>query len=237
VTPAVYVRPAGRVLVVLLVASALVAACGGTASSPPSASPTPAPGSASPAPTDAATPAPTDDATPSAELTPSEEPTEEPTDEPTASPGATPSPGATASPGSAAACAGNDNNRAWFESLARAVDWDVYCPVLPAGWFVVTGNYSLRGGGKMDITYRGPSGQRLEILEGAYCAGVTGCPPAGPDGEAASFGNRPAQLLGAAGGGWVVVATGGDVNWQATGIGMDGPTLAAHTAAFVLVDG
>jgi hypothetical protein len=231
VTPSVYVRPAGRVLVVLLVAGALVAACGGTASPPPSASPTPAPGSTSPAPTDAATPAPTDDATPSAELTPSEEPTEEPTDEPTASPGAT------ASPGSAAACAGNDNNRAWFESLARAVDWDVYCPVLPAGWFVVTGNYSLRGGGKMDITYRGPSGQRLEILEGAYCAGVTGCPPAGPDGQAASFGNRPAQLLGAAGGGWVVVATGGDVNWQATGIGMDGPTLAAHTAAFVLVDG
>ena len=45
-------------------------------------------------------------------------------------------------------------------------------------------------------------------------------------------------LLDLGNGSWLVVAAppGGDASWQATGTGMDGPTLAGYTAAFVRVD-
>jgi hypothetical protein len=73
------------------------------------------------------------------------------------------------------------------------------------------------------------------MREGTYCAGVDGCIPAGSDAGAASYGDRPARLLDIGGGDWFVVAEGGDVDWDAKGIGMDGPTLASYTAAFALV--
>jgi hypothetical protein len=115
------------------------------------------------------------------------------------------------------------------------VTWQVYCAVLPTGWFVETGSFRLAGGGKLEISYKGPGGQRIEVREGTYCAGVDECIPPGPDAGTASFGDRPARLVDTGGGNWLVVAEGGDVNWEAKGLGMDGPTLAGYTAAFVPV--
>jgi hypothetical protein len=137
----------------------------------------------------------------------------------------------------AAACSGSDDNRAFYAGVAGSVSWDVYCPVLPAGWYVDKGDFRLSNGGKLAISYKGPAGQRIEIREGYYCAGQSGCIPGPPDAGTASFGNRPARLVDAGGGAWLVVTEDGELAWEARGTGMDGPTLAGYTAAFALVGG
>lgn len=149
-------------------------------------------------------------------------------------PTASPSP----QPGSADACSGTAENRDFYAALAGSVAWDVYCPVLPSGWFVESGSYRLSSGGQLSITYRGPGGAHIVVREGGYCAGRSDCIPTGTDAGSARFGEREARLLGLGNGSWlVVVATaGGDVSWQATGTGIDGPTLAGFTAAFARVD-
>jgi len=220
----------GPAALTLLVALALlVEACGNTATRTPapSAPPVTASPSGELAPTDRPTDAPT--------AAPSGEATEPPTEEPSVEPTETPAPSGT--PGGAAACSGNDGNRDFFAAVAQAVPWDVYCPVLPAGWFVDAGEFRLAGGGKMEIAYKGPGGQRIEVREGTYCAGDDGCIPTGPDAGTASLGDRPARLVDVGGGAWLVVAEGGDVNWEAKGTGMDGSVLAGFAAAFARVDG
>lgn len=209
----------------------LVGACGGTGSPTPAPSATAVTASPSgePAPSGEPTDGPTD--APSGEAT--EPPTEQPTGGPSLEPTDTPVPSGT--PGGAAACSGNDGNRDFFAGVAQAVTWDVYCAVLPAGWFVDAGEFRLAGGGKMEIAYKGPGGQRIEVREGTYCAGDDGCIPAGPDAGTASFGDRPARLVDAGGGAWLAVAEGGDVNWEAKGTGMDGAVLAGFSAAFARV--
>jgi len=53
-------------------------------------------------------------------------------------------------PASAAECTGSDENVAFYAEFARIVEWAVYCPVLPGGWFV---DRELAGGGAiMDHT-------------------------------------------------------------------------------------
>jgi hypothetical protein len=211
----------GPVALFALVALALVAACGST----DSPSPAPTAGSATPGSSN----------TPGSTGGPTEQPTGEATEPPTGSPSGAPTDTPAPSAGSADACSGNDENRAFYEAVAGDVTWDVYCAVLPAGWFVDAGSFRLAGGGKLEISYKGPGGQRIEMRQGTYCAGVEGCIPTGPDAGSASYGGRPARLIDTGGGTSLVVAEGGDVNWEAKGLGMDGPTLASHTAAFALV--
>jgi hypothetical protein len=118
------------------------------------------------------------------------------------------------------------------------VAWDVYCAVLPPGWFVDSGSYRLSNGGQLSITYWGPAGARLVVREGSYCAGVPNCIPSGTDAGSARFGERDARLLDLGSGSWLVVvaSAGVDVGWQATGSGIDGPALVGYTAAFARVD-
>ena len=205
----------------LVVLALLVAACGSTESSTPA----PSAGSTTPGSTNA--PGPTGG--------PTEQPTGEATEPPTGSPSGAPTDTPAPSAGSADACSGSDENRAFYASVAGDVTWQVYCAVLPAGWFVDAGSFRLAGGGKLEISYKGPGGQRIEMRQGTWCAGVDDCIPTGPDAGSASYGDRPARLVDVGGGSWLVVAEGGDVNWEAKGLGMDGPTLASHTAAFALV--
>jgi hypothetical protein len=141
-------------------------------------------------------------------------------------------------PGSANACSGTAENRNFYAALAASVAWDVYCAVLPPGWFVDSGSYRLSNGGQLSITYRGPAGARLVVREGSYCAGVPNCIPSGTDAGSARFGERDARLLDLGSGSWLVVvaSAGVDVGWQATGSGIDGPALVGYTAAFARVD-
>lgn len=216
-----------------LAALAVVAVVGGACAFPAPTSPgTATPPAASPGGPSIAPGRP--GASPSGEATPP------PSGTPAGSPGPTPSgepgsPSPAASPGGAAACTGSDDNRSFYAALAAVVAWDVYCPVLPAGWFVDTGEFRQASGGKLEISYKGPAGARLELREGAFCAGQEGCLPTGADAGAASFGDRPGRLLDLGDGTWVVLADEGDAAWEVTSRAMDGPTLAAFAAAFAKV--
>jgi len=228
--------PAPRLLALIGVA-ALVAACGGTPTPSPVTAASPSPSAASSAPS---TQAPSASSSGGASLVPSVGPDE------SASPQASDTPLPTVSPsprpGSADACSGTAENRNFYAALAASVAWDVYCAVLPPGWFVDSapnsGSYRLSNGGRLSITYRGPNGARLVIREGSYCPGLPDCIPSGTDVGSARFGDRDARLLDLGSGSWLVVVApaGADVDWQATGSGMDGPALAGYTAAFARVD-
>ena len=141
-------------------------------------------------------------------------------------------------PGLAAACSGSDDNRDFFADAAAALDWTVYCGVLPAGWFVQTGEYRLRDGGTLTITYKGPGGATFMLQEGALCAGSDGCAFHGdgtPAGDA-PFGDRTGSLFGLSDGGWALaVDAGAPIGWLATGEGIDEATFRSMTADLAAV--
>ena len=184
---------------------------------------------------------------------PSAEPTVEPTPsaEPTATPAPTATPTPTATPpeasgaaspsgeaGSAAVCTGNDSNRTFFTQVAAAVDWPVYCAVLPARWSVDSGQYRLAGGGWLRIAYQGPGGARFELSEGAFCDEADGCVPAGPDAGPAAFGDMAGTLVTGEDGRYaVVVDRGAERSWVAIGSGLDVAVVTQFAADLVRVEG
>ena len=207
-------RPDGRwshpiLLAVLLTA---LAACGeATPTAQPSTSDQPS-ALESTGPTDAA---PT---TPASEL-------------PSASPGSsddgsTPEPsagsGRPTNSGSVADCSGSDENRDFYASMAAAVDWTVYCAVLPDGWFVDDGQYRLAGGGWMEIGYNGPGNARIMLREGAFCRDVSGCVAAGREVGETAFGDRIGALVAGNDGSWsIVVGRGATPSWLLEVSGLD----------------
>lgn len=141
-----------------------------------------------------------------------------------------------ATPGPAAGCSGSAANREFFTQVATAVSWDVYCAVLPAGWFVRAGSYRLGSGGRLDVTYAGPDGATLELIEGNFCSGDTAaCVPAGQDLGPASFGDRSGVLFAHGDGLLLSVAAGQAPSWQAIGTGLDADAFKALCAALVHV--
>ena len=218
---------------------ALATSCGGSAPSSPAAS---APESAT-TPTDA----PGDSAEPTtgettAEPVPSDEPAE--TDEPapteeraaTEEPAASDAPsGEPSEPGAADTCTGSDDNREFFEGIARAADWPVLCGVLPAGWFVSQGSYRLANGGKLLISYKGPGGATIALSQGAFCSSADGCVPSGTEVGAAALGPLDATLYQTADGFAIIAAPGENPSWLMTTKGLDQPTAVAFAAALAEV--
>jgi hypothetical protein len=224
-------RPDGRQLplILLLALAAIVTACGEATSTDRS---TPSPGAGetdAASPSDSAgTPAPSSgEATSNPEPTPAE-----------ATPGgASNAPGSpSTTPGSAAACSGSDENRDFFASMAAAVDWTVYCPVLPDGWFVDDGQYRLAGGGWMRIGYDGPGDARILLQQGAFCAEPSGCVPSGQDLGETALGDRTGVLVAGADGSWSIVADrGAATSWLLTVSGLDEAGARAIAADLHLV--
>jgi hypothetical protein len=133
-----------------------------------------------------------------------------------------------------AACTGTVNNRTFFETIASQVHWDVYCAVLPAHWNVDTGDFSLRDGGRMQITYKGPGGARLTLQQGVFCTeGVSACSPRDQTLGEAAFGDRMGTLvtLGPDMGFAIYVDAGQAPSWALTGSGLDQATFVALAAA------
>jgi len=222
------VRPDGRWIFSILLGTFLLtlAACGSSTS-------TDQPGETARASPAASSPA----------ETPSTEPTSEP---PPGSPAgsttpepSTPEPAATAAPtatpdtgtGSAAACSGSDENRDFFASMAAAVDWTVYCPVLADGWFVDDGRYRLAGGGWLEIGYDGPGDTRLILRQGAFCAADDGCVPSGREAGPTPFGGQTGTLIAGDGGTWaVIVDRGANPSWLLVVNGLDEAAVRAIAA-------
>jgi hypothetical protein len=233
-----------RLPVVGLAAVVLAAACASAAPSSPSESS--APGSGAPGPTISATTsaASATSAASSAEPSPPSEPSAEaasptpplPTTAPASPVGPTIPPGSAAA--AAAACTGTDANRAFYGAVAAAVAWPVYCPVLPAGWFVESGSYRLSGGARLEIVYKGPDGARLELHEGAFCADPTTCLPDGSDAGSTAFADREAALVAADDGSWSASlddATGN--RWLLVGSNLDEATFRGFAADLAIVAG
>jgi hypothetical protein len=204
-------------------------ASGSLPSSAPSAAPTGGQPGESASPGGDVTPAP-------GEATPPDNETPVPsgdTPAPTGEPSGSPTPGAGAS-----ACSGTVDNRTFFGHIAGQVAWNVYCAVLPPRWFVETGQFSLRDGGRMEISYKGPGGARLTLQEGSYCTeGLSACSPKDQSLGQAAFGDRSGGLvsLGPNSGFAVYVDPGQAPSWTATGTGMDQATFIALVAALYRV--
>ena len=146
------------------------------------------------------------------------------------------SPGTTG--GSAAACTGTDNNRDFYADAANALAFDVYCPVLPRGWFVDKGEYHLSSGGILQISYRGPGGATLDLVERGPCQPGDDCLPSGTSEGPVLFGDRPAELVALGDGGWMVVAEAAtDGNWWITGNGLDEAALTKIASDLARVGG
>lgn len=212
----------------------VAAACIGTAEVTPSG----AGRTVAPPPTAGASAAPNQTAAaPSDSPTPTEAPTAVPTEAPTAAPTEAPTTSPSGATGSVEVCAGTDDNRTFYESVAAAFDWPVYCPVLPSGWFVTAGRYRSAGGGWMEIAYRGPGGARLELFEGSFCDTVDGCVPSGDEAGSAAFGDQTGSLVpGDDGSLSIVVARGQKPSWLATGTSLDVEAFRSIVAALNRID-
>jgi hypothetical protein len=214
---------------VIISLTLLIAACANsTATEPPSDAPvtrapasealptsepvTPEPATSEPATPEPASPEPT-----------SEEPTSEP--EPTDA------------QSDAAACTGTDENVAFFAEFADVVDWKVYCPVLPKGWFVGTGQWRQADGGRLEISYRGPRGAGLMLQEGSFCPGESDCVPGGEDAGPAAFGDGEGTLVRTSDGWAIVMNRGEQPSWLLTLTGVSEDAARGIAADLVSVEG
>ena len=160
--------------------------------------------------------------------------TQAPTEVPSASSEVSASPAVVPASG----CSGTNDNRTFFSSVAASTDWMVYCPVLPAGWFVEQGQYRLAGGGRLAMTYRGPSGARFTLDEGVWCTDGSGCMPAGSNIGSTAFGDRTGTLIATGSGSFaIVVDAGATVSWALVGQGLDESTVRTFGAALIAVGG
>jgi hypothetical protein len=192
--------------------------------------------------TDPGTASPVTFPTGSATATGSDSPTETPAGSrsPGDSQGGTPTPRLTAPPGTgSAACSGSDHNRAFFDQAATVMSWPVYCAVLPDGWFLEDGSYRLANGGHLQVTYRGPGGVHLALVQGNVCddSDVETCAPRDAEIGPSDFGDRVGEM-GRLGNGLVIdVDRGATPSWRATATGLTEEALRAIGAAFLVVEG
>jgi hypothetical protein len=80
----------------------------------------------------------------------------------------------------AAACTGTADNKAFFTKAARAMNWTVYCAVLPSGWSITKGTYTNAPDGLLDVVYQ-HGAQEFQLLEGNICGliAISAVPAAG----------------------------------------------------------
>jgi hypothetical protein len=178
---------------------------------------------------------------PTAPASPSSEPSSEPSTE-TASPDVTPSSTPGGAGGTALACSGSSQTKDFFTAIAEAVQWPVYCAVLPAGWSVDRGSgntYALANGGRMVIGYHTNAGLHLELREGHWCTdSANACSPHDQDVGPIALGDLNGELMTLGSGGYVAyIAAGESPSWTITGTGIDEAAFRSLVGALALVSG
>ncbi|MFI5262272.1 MAG: hypothetical protein ACHQZR_06950, partial [Candidatus Limnocylindrales bacterium] len=125
------------------------------------------------------------------------------------------------------------DNKSFFAGVARQVRWALYCAVLPASWYVLTGTFDLTSGGQMTITYKGPGGVHLQLQEGAYCtAGDSSCQPRVQALGPTLFGDQTGTLYTLEPGYAVYVNPGSTPpSWAAASVDLDETTFVKLVAA------
>jgi hypothetical protein len=79
----------------------------------------------------------------------------------------TPSPSASSR---AQACTGTADNKAFLAEAASHLTFDVYCAVLPSGWYMSSGSYTQPSGGKVLLVYKNSSTGEIDLSEGNFCS-------------------------------------------------------------------
>ena len=148
---------------------------------------------------------------------------------------ATQPPSATAVPSTV--CAGTADNKSFWGQSANTMRWDVYCPVLPSGWYVTVGQYDGSGGGTIHMTMKGPGGAAISIDEGAFCTtSADACSAHESSISQTAFSDLLGDLDTLAGGGFAVfVNAGTSTGYTLTATGMSQDSFVAIAAAFAKV--
>jgi hypothetical protein len=197
----------------------------------PSPSDTP-PESAAPADSPEGSTGPTTAPTPTAAPTPTPAASETPT--PAASETPTPAPTAT-SP--AAGCTGTAEHQAFFAEAASLLGFDVYCAVLPSGWWLQAASYVLPDGGYLEVEYKNTSGVSFVLREGKWCPPDKVCVAVGPLIGTASFGGLGGDLYLNNTAYTLRVGTSANPRYLMVGSGMTQAQFTAWAAALIVVPG
>jgi hypothetical protein len=116
--------------------------------------------------------------------------------------------------------------------MAAKFAWDLYCAVLPSGWFVDTGSFTLGSGGTVLLAYRNNAGGRFELKQGAWCEGAPlDCGPFDVITGSAMFGDLTGQLGKLSSSLVLYVRPGLNPAWAATGTGLDDATMRSFCRA------
>jgi hypothetical protein len=165
-------------------------------------------------------------------------PTLAPTVAPTVAPTDTPAPTLPpVSAGDATKCLGWATDGAEFTKAAKGLKFNVnvYCAVLPSGWYVSAFNWAQPHAvaGSLVVTYKRKTAV-LTVSEGNFCSGCAYADLS--DLGSASFGGLPADLkLRSAGTYALYVNPGATVQYQMVGKGMTQAAFVAMAAAMVKV--
>ncbi|MBI3745298.1 MAG: hypothetical protein HY264_02000 [Chloroflexi bacterium] len=117
--------------------------------------------------------------------------------------------------------------------------WAVYCAVLPDGWFVESGTYSLANGGELEVSYNGPGDAHFAIIEGNACeqfgSDINACAPRDRVTGRAAFGDQMGELGQLSSALVLDVDRGANPMWRATGLGMSEADFLAISAGMLRV--
>jgi hypothetical protein len=142
----------------------------------------------------------------------------------------------TAAPTSrAAACSGTDANRTFFADGARDLSFDVYCAVLPSGWWVDSGSYDAASGGYLQVDYKTSGSANFTLREGRWCPPEKACIAHGPAVGTASFDGMTGPLCLNAGTFNLEIGTWANPRYLMVGHGMTQAQFTALSAALIKV--
>jgi hypothetical protein len=241
----------GRAIPALVVAVAL-AGCSAASPTPVYNSPTP-PETQTPiivdvSPTPTIAPMPSD--TPTASAVPADSPAAStaptpastPTPAPTPTPAQTPTPAASETPtpaptatSRAAGCTGTAEHQAFFADAASKLGFDVYCAVLPSGWWFQAASYVLPDGGYLEVEYKNASGADFVLREGKWCPPDKACISPGPLIGTASFGSLAGDLYLNNTTYTLQVGTSANPEYLMVGSGMTQAQFTARAATLIVV--
>ncbi len=135
-------------------------------------------------------------------------------------------------------CTGTADNQKFWTQAAAWLPFDVYCPVLPAGWYLTTADFDSTNGGVLNAGFAGPGGASIQLKEGNVCTtGVSACSPHDKVLGTAKFGDRTGSLdsLGPGMGFAIYVNPGTSPSWSITGTKLLQADFVAIAAALAKV--
>jgi len=136
-----------------------------------------------------------------------------------------------------ATCTGSVSNQTFWAEAANVMKWDVYCAVLPAGWYTSEATYEGANGGTVHMILRVSGGQSVQLDEGAFCTtDPATCSPRESSIGKSAFGDLLGDLGSLSGGGFAIYVNPGTAKaYSIKGSGMSRDAFVADAAALAKV--